>query len=89
MNKPNITPDDHKEVKVYIKVILYYLRHEGLSEREAIRRCIYTARQMLPFLLGDKRRNIVEYIKTFIDTEHTKEQKIERLQAELNKQVDE
>lgn len=79
-----LTFEQKREVKTYLRVILYYLRHEGFVDRECIRRCVYTVRQLMPYIPGERRHDIVAYIKSFIDNEKTLAEKIIILTKEID-----
>lgn len=83
MQYSDLPPSEKKAVETYMRVILYYLRHEGLSDRDSQRRCIQTVRQLLPYMPGDERSTILGYIKSFVNADQPKSEKIRLLQQEL------
>ena len=83
MNYSELSTEEQQEAKVYMKVIVYFMRNGGMQDRDCYRRCIYVSRQLLPYSPGSRRTRVLEYIKSFMDEETPLEEKIVRLQRQL------
>lgn len=78
---------EKREVKIYIRLIMYYLRHrtDNGSMDDFYGRMIYTARQYLPYVTAKRRKEIVEYVSSFINNDMTIEEKIDLLKEEVER----
>lgn len=79
---------EKKEVKIYIRLIMYYLRHrtDNGPMDDFYERMIYTARQYLPYVSSTRRKEILTYVNSFIDENMSIDEKIDLLKEEIEKE---